>query len=88
MSAYVIKAVLSNAQHPEYGQATIPFPIPNGEYDQTIETLEALKFGGHPPAGLPGGRAGQPLQRPEQAGGQKRQPGRAGLPGQTSGQLR
>ncbi len=45
MSAYVIKAVLSNAQHPEYGQATIPFPSPNEEYDQTIETLEALKFG-------------------------------------------
>ncbi len=45
MSAYVIKAVLSNAQHPEYGQATIPLPIPNEEYDQTIETLEALKFG-------------------------------------------
>ncbi len=44
MSAYVIKAVLSNAQHPEYGQAMLPFPIPNEEYDQTIETLEALKF--------------------------------------------
>jgi len=45
MSTYFIKAVLSNAQHPEYGQTTIPFPIPNEEYDQTIETLEALKMG-------------------------------------------
>ncbi len=27
MSAYMIKAVLSNPQHPEYGQVTIPFPI-------------------------------------------------------------
>ena len=26
---YVLQVVLSNAQHPEYGQATIPFPIPN-----------------------------------------------------------
>ncbi len=45
MSAYVIKAVLSSTQHPEYGQATIPFPIPNEEYDQMIEVLEALRFG-------------------------------------------
>ncbi len=45
MSAYFIKAVLSNAQHPQYGQTTIPFPIPNEEYDQTIEMLEALKMG-------------------------------------------
>lgn len=29
---YVLQAVLSNAQHPEYGQATIPFPIPNQNY--------------------------------------------------------
>ena len=33
---YVLQAVLSNAQHPEYGQATIPFPIPNQNYDSTI----------------------------------------------------
>lgn len=30
--SYVIQAVLSNAQHPEYGQVTIPFPIPNQNY--------------------------------------------------------
>lgn len=34
--SYVIQAVLSNAQHPEYGQVTIPFPIPNQNYDCTI----------------------------------------------------
>lgn len=33
---YVLQVVLSNAQHPEYGQATIPFPIPNQNYDSTI----------------------------------------------------
>ncbi len=31
MSSYMIKAVLSNPRHPEYGQVTIPFPIPNEE---------------------------------------------------------
>ena len=31
--SYVIQAVLSNAQHPEYGQVTIPFPIPNQNYE-------------------------------------------------------
>ena len=30
---YVLQVVLSNAQHPEYGQATIPFPIPNQNYE-------------------------------------------------------
>lgn len=29
--SYVIQAVLSNAQHPEYGQVTIPFHMQNGE---------------------------------------------------------
>ena len=28
--SYVIKAVLSNPRHPEYGQVTIPFPIQIG----------------------------------------------------------
>ena len=43
--SYVIQAVLSNAQHPEYGQVTIPFPIPNQNYDCTIELLEPLEIG-------------------------------------------
>ena len=42
---YVLQVVLSNAQHPEYGQATIPFPIPNQNYDSTIELLEPLEIG-------------------------------------------
>ena len=42
---YEIKAVLSNAQHPEYGQTTIPFPIPNDQYDRTIEMLQAMELG-------------------------------------------
>lgn len=40
---YVLKAVLSSAQHPEYGQITVPFPIPDEKYDRMIELLEPLK---------------------------------------------
>ena len=42
---YVIKATLSNCQHPEYGQVTVPFPIPNDEYDSIIEMLRELDIG-------------------------------------------
>jgi len=42
---YVIKAVLSNAQRPECGQVTIPFPIPTDQYDQTIEMLQGIELG-------------------------------------------
>ena len=45
MSSYTIKAVLSNPQHPEHGQITIPFPIPNEEYDHSMELLKAMEFG-------------------------------------------
>ena len=41
----MIQAVLSNADHPEYGVATIPFPIPKEQYDQCIETVKALEIG-------------------------------------------
>lgn len=41
----LFRAVLSNAQHPEYGVATIPFPIPEGEYEHCIELLDALEIG-------------------------------------------
>ena len=41
----MIKAVLSNADHPEYGVATIPFPIPKEQYEQCIEMVEALEIG-------------------------------------------
>ena len=40
-----MNAVISNAAHPEYGAATIPFPIPGGEYDHCIELLAALEIG-------------------------------------------
>ncbi|MDE7244756.1 MAG: antirestriction protein ArdA [Oscillospiraceae bacterium] len=43
--SYVIKAVLSNPGHPEHGQITIPFPIPDEQYDQTIEMLQAMDLG-------------------------------------------
>ena len=43
--SYVIKAVLSNPQHPEYGQVTVPFPIPSDQYDPTIEMLQAAELG-------------------------------------------
>lgn len=37
--SYVIKAVLSNPQRPECGQITIPFPIPNDQYDQDRKSV-------------------------------------------------
>ena len=43
--SYTIKAVLRNASHPEYGQVTISFPIPDEQYDQTIEMLQAMDLG-------------------------------------------
>lgn len=43
--SYVIKAVLSNAQHPEYGQFTIPFPIPQDAYDDMVEALKNMEIG-------------------------------------------
>ena len=41
----IFQATLTNKAHPEYGQATIPFPIPDSDYDQTIELLEGLVIG-------------------------------------------
>ena len=38
-------AVLSNPAHPEYGGVTIPFPIPDEQYNQALEQLEALEIG-------------------------------------------
>ena len=42
---YVIDAALRNPQHPEYGQATVSFPIPDQEYDHTMKQLEKLGIG-------------------------------------------
>ena len=41
----VIRAVLSNSQHSEYGQVSISFPIPTEEYDETIEILQEKDVG-------------------------------------------
>ena len=41
----MIRAVLGNPNHPEYGVATIPFPIPRDQYAHCMELLEALEIG-------------------------------------------
>ena len=41
----MIRAVLGNPNHPEYGVATIPFPIPRDQYAHCMELLAALEIG-------------------------------------------
>ena len=41
----MLYVTLSNPQNPEYGQASIPFPIPQKEYDNVINILGALELG-------------------------------------------
>ena len=41
----MLQGVLSNPHHPEYGVATIPFPIPHDQYAHCMELLEALEIG-------------------------------------------
>ena len=41
----MIQAVLGNPYHPEYGVATIPFPIPRDQYTYCMELLAALEIG-------------------------------------------
>ena len=41
----MMSAVLSNPDHPEYGVATIPFPIPRDQYTYCMDLLEALEIG-------------------------------------------
>ena len=41
----MIQAVLANRQHPEYGAATVPFPISTEEYENTLALLEPLEIG-------------------------------------------
>ena len=40
-----MNAILSNPHHPEYGQVTIPLPIPDQEYAHCMELLEPLEIG-------------------------------------------
>ena len=41
----MIRAVLGNPNHPEYGVATIPFPIPRDQHAHCMELLEELEIG-------------------------------------------
>lgn len=41
----MIQAILSNPSNPEYGVATIPFPIPHDQYAHCMELLGALEIG-------------------------------------------
>ena len=41
----MFQAILSNPSHPEYGVATIPFPIPHDQYAYCVELLEAVEIG-------------------------------------------
>ena len=41
----IIHTVIGNRTHPEYGVASIPFPIPTEEYPRIIGMLEALEVG-------------------------------------------
>ena len=41
----MMSAVLSNPSHPEYGVATIPFPVPHDQYARCMELLAALEIG-------------------------------------------
>lgn len=45
MSSPVIRATLGNPKHPEYGEATIPFPIPAPQYDAILEMLTTIGIG-------------------------------------------
>ena len=51
----MMQAVLSNPSHPEYGVATIPFPIPCDQYAHCMELLEALENRRRAQGGLQGG---------------------------------
>ena len=40
-----MEAILKNSEHPEYGTAAIPFPIPTERYDECVERLVAMGIG-------------------------------------------
>lgn len=45
MANYIVRAVLSNPRHPEYGQYTLPFHIPDNQYGDAMEALASLGIG-------------------------------------------
>ena len=40
-----MKATLTSCAHPEYGEGTIPFPIPDQDYDRMIDQVRGLDIG-------------------------------------------
>ena len=40
-----MRAIISNRSRPDYGQITVPLPIPDEQYDQVIEKLESFRIG-------------------------------------------
>lgn len=45
MDQCILHAVLSNAQHPEYGEVSMPLPIKATEYGHCMELLSSLGIG-------------------------------------------
>ena len=41
----MVRTVLSNAEHSEYGSIPLEFPIPDEQYDHTVTQLEKLGIG-------------------------------------------
>lgn len=41
----IFSAVLANDQHPEYGVASVPFPIPTDQYDEIVGMLRQIELG-------------------------------------------
>ena len=41
----ILKAVIGNKDHPEYGEATIPFPVKTEDYDEIMGMMEQLEVG-------------------------------------------
>ena len=40
-----MQVILSNSKHPDYGQATIPLPLAQDQYEDCVELLEKLEIG-------------------------------------------
>lgn len=41
----ILHAVIRNKDHPEYGEATIPFPVKTEDYDEIMGMMEQLEIG-------------------------------------------
>ena len=41
----MFSAVIRNKDHPEYGEATIPFPVKTEDYDEIMDMMEQLEIG-------------------------------------------